>query len=145
MQTKRLFFLPVIVLALIALPACEKDKDEIPADTVTISGLTCSSAAFSGTATAGVTYNGVFTVPYIGGDGSEYKSDNGSSSIGVTGLSAILVPGTLAVGAGMLTYAVSGTPTAGGNASFNINFGGQSCIVSLPVTPSDNVPVPVPQ
>ncbi|MFN9114914.1 MAG: hypothetical protein ACK5XN_33045, partial [Bacteroidota bacterium] len=55
-------------------------------------------------------------------------------STGVTGLVATLAPGNLAVGAGSLTYSVSGTPSAVGTASFVLEFGGQSCTVNLGVS-----------
>ncbi|GAB3512866.1 hypothetical protein [Emticicia fontis] len=140
MKTIKLFGLGL--LALLGLQACEKEKEAVSVEPVTISNLTCPGAVFTGLAKAGVTYNGTFTVPYSGGDGSSYTSDNGVSSTGVTGLSAILVPGTLAVGSGMITYAVAGTPSAGGAASFVINFGGQSCTVAFPVSESPTAPEP---
>lgn len=139
MKTIKLYGLAV--LALLGFQACEKEK-EVSVNPVTVSELTCPGAVFSGVATAGVTYNGVFTVPYTGGDGSSYTSDNGVSSTGVMGLSAILVPGTLATGSGMITYAVAGTPKDGGTASFVINFGGRSCTVALPVSGSPTTPEP---
>jgi hypothetical protein len=139
MKTIKLFGLGA--LTMISLLACEKEK-EISAEPVTISDLTCPGAVFSGVATAGVTYNGVFTVPYTGGDGSSYTSDNGVSSTGVSGLSAILVPGTLATGSGMITYAVAGTPKEPGTASFVITFGGRSCTVAFPVSGSPTTPEP---
>ncbi len=140
MKTIKLFGL--VMLALLGLQACEKGQ-EVSMQPVTISELTCPGAIFSGVATAGVTYNGVFTVPYTGGDGSTYTSDNGVSSTGVFGLSAILVPGTLSTGSGMITYAVAGTPKDGGTASFIINFGGRSCTVAFPVSSSPMQPEPV--
>ncbi|RYU93203.1 hypothetical protein [Emticicia agri] len=140
MKTIKLIGLSLI--ALLGLQACDKEK-EVSVEPVTISDLTCPSAVFSGLATAGVTYNGVFTVPYTGGDGSSYTSDNGVSSTGVTGLSAILVPGTLAVGSGMVTYAVAGTPNSAGTAAFVINFGGRACTVAFPVAGSPATPEPV--
>lgn len=140
MKTIKLFGLGLITL--LSLQACEKEEESVSVEPVSISDLTCPSAVFSGLAKAGVTYNGVFTVPYSGGDGSSYTSDNGVSSTGVTGLSAVLVPGTLAVGSGMITYAVAGTPQTGGTASFVINFGGQSCTVAFPVSESPTTPDP---
>ncbi len=132
------------VLALFALQACEKEA-ELTDEPVSIAELTCPGAVFTGSATAGTTYNGVFTVPYNGGDGSTYSSNNGVSSTGVSGLSAILVPGTLARGSGMLTYSVAGTPGTVGIASFVINFGGQTCTVSMAVGGSPVEPQPVGQ
>jgi hypothetical protein len=138
MKTIKLFGLSLIIL--LGFQACEKEEENVSVEPVTISDLTCPGAVFSGLAKAGVTYTGTFTVPYSGGDGSSYTSDNGVSSTGVTGLSAVLVPGTLAVGSGMITYAVAGTPSSGGVASFIINFGGQSCTVAFPVSESPAAP-----
>lgn len=130
------------LVAFLTLQACEKEE-EIAGQTARVSELTCPGAVFTGTASAGATYNGVFTVPYNGGDGSNYSSDNGVPSTGVMGMSAILVPGTLANGSGMLTYSVAGTPQTGGMASFVINFGGQTCTVSMMVGGSPTQPQPV--
>lgn len=140
MKTIKLFGLGLVTL--MSFQACVKKGESVSVEPVTISDLTCPSAVFSAVAKAGVTYNGIFTVPYSGGDGSSYTSDNGVSSTGVTGLSAVLVPGTLAVGSGIITYAVGGTPQTGGTASFVINFGGQSCTVAFPVTESSVTPEP---
>jgi len=131
------------LFALLTFQACEKKEKDVSVEPVTISDLTCPGAVFSGVATAGVTYNGVFTVPYTGGDGSTYTSDNGVSSTGVMGMQAILVPGTLALGSGLITYGVTGTPATSGVASFVITFGGRSCTVAFPVSGSPITPNPV--
>lgn len=141
MKTLKLFCLGL--LALLTFQACEEKEKDVSVEPVVISDLTCPGAVFTGTATAGVTYNGVFTVPYTGGDGSTYTSDNGVSSTGVMGLQAILVPGTLAVGSGLITYGVTGTPATGGVASFVITFGGRSCTVAFPVAGSPITPNPL--
>lgn len=138
---KTIKILGLSLVAFLALQSCEKET-EISEQPARVSELTCPGAVFTGTASAGATYNGVFTVPYNGGDGSTYTSDNGVPSIGVMGLSAILVPGTLAAGSGMLTYSVAGTPQTGGMASFVINFGGQTCTVSMMVNGSPTEPGP---
>jgi hypothetical protein len=44
-----------------------------------------------------------------------------------------LQAGTLANGAGSLSYTISGTPTSTGNASFAISFGGQTCAFTVAV------------
>jgi hypothetical protein len=98
-----------------------------------VSTLTGSSTGFStGNATSGTTYSGTMTIPYSGGNGATYPTTT-INSTGVTGLTATLVAGTLASGAGNLTYNITGTPTAGDTAAFAITFGGQSCSASLPV------------
>ena len=101
--------------------------------TGSISSLDCSGATNSGTLTNGVAASGVSSViAYTGGDGG---SHNGQvvNSTGVTGLTATLTAGNFASGAGTLTYAITGTPTSSGNASFAINIGGQSCTLSRTV------------
>lgn len=101
--------------------------------TPTITALACGSGSFSATATVGVAYSATATVPYNGGNGVAYSAGTAIASTGVTGLTAILMPGTLASGTGNLSYAVSGTPSAVGTASFPISFGGQSCTLNLTV------------
>ena len=51
----------------------------------------------------------------------------------MTGLTATLSAGTLANGAGSLTYTITGTPTTSGTASFAITVGGQSCSFTVSV------------
>jgi hypothetical protein len=129
-----------IILLVSALPlftagifmACNKNDDSSNGN-ATITGLTCTSASFSASATTSVAYTGTATVPYTGGNAGAYSAGSAISSTGVTGLTATLQAGTLASGAGNLTYTVSGTPTSSGTASFTITFGGQSCSMSLTV------------
>jgi hypothetical protein len=100
---------------------------------IQVTAITCGSATFSaGNATSGTAYTGTITVPYTGGDGVGYPTTV-ITSTGVTGLTATLQAGTLAAGAGSLTYTVTGTPSSGGAALFALNFGSQSCSVNLPV------------
>jgi len=92
-----------------------------------VATLTCTTTQtgtlYVGTAASGVT----FTVPYTGGNGSAYNAGTAINSSGVTGLQATLVAGTLANGAGTLTYNVTGTPSGSGLATFNLTFGGANC------------------
>lgn len=98
----------------------------------TISGLTCGSATFSTVAfTSGAAYSGTATVPYTGGNAAAYGAGSSIASTGITGLTATLQAGTLANGAGNLTYTISGTPSGNGLATFALNFGGQSCSINL--------------
>jgi hypothetical protein len=100
----------------------------------TVTGL-CISTTFSpSSAFAASAFSGTATVGYTGGNGATYSAGSGISSTGVTGLTATLQAGTLATGAGNLTYSISGTPSAAGTATFAINFGGQSCSISIAVT-----------
>ena len=72
-------------------------------------------------------YNSIATLNYTGGNGLAYTSGSTLLSTGVTGLTAILQPGTLANGNGTLTYSISGTPSSSGSASFALSFGGYAC------------------
>ena len=105
--------------------------NNIPA--AALSTLNCVGATTTGTLTSGTTASGVITsVPYTGGNGGTYAAQ-AIASAGVTGLTANLAAGTLAVGAGNLVYTITGTPTASGTASFAITVGGQSCSFTLSV------------
>ena len=117
---------------IIVLSACKK-SDSSGSSSASVSALNCSSAIASATATANTAYSGTITIPYTGGNGVGYTTGTAISSTGVTGLTATLQSGTLASGSGNLTYAVSGTPTSSGTASFAITFGGQSCTLTLTV------------
>ncbi|GAB4041068.1 hypothetical protein GCM10028809_67270 [Spirosoma gilvum] len=99
-----------------------------------ITGLTCTSATFSTSAVSGTAYTATATVPYVGGNGGSYPVGSAIASSGVTGLNATLVSGNLANGAGSIVYNITGTPSAAGTANFALNFGGQTCTLSIPVT-----------
>jgi hypothetical protein len=96
----------------------------------TISSLNCAGATVSAGA-VGVAYSGNATIPYTGGNGGSYSTGYPIASTGVTGLTATLQAGTLTNGSGNITFAISGTPTTSGTASFAISFAGQNCILSL--------------
>ena len=99
-----------------------------------IATLDCAGATTTGTLTSGTAASGVSSsVPYTGGNGGSYAAQSVTST-GVTGLTAKLAAGSFATGAGSLTYTITGTPSAGGTASFAINIGGQSCTLSVSVT-----------
>ena len=101
--------------------------------TGTITALNCASSTNTGTLTAGTAASGVSSsVPYTVGNGGLHNGQTVTST-GITGLTAILTSGTFAVGAGSLTYTITGTPSAGGTASFALNIGGQTCILSRTV------------
>jgi uncharacterized protein (TIGR02145 family) len=78
------------------------------------------------------------SIPYTGGNAGGYTAQS-ISSTGVTGLTAYLSAGTLARGAGALTYTITGTPSARGTASFAISLGGRSCTLTRTVYPSGTV------
>ena len=101
--------------------------------TGTISALNCVGATTTETLNNGTAASGVSTtVPYTVGNGGVYSAQ-AVSSTGVLGLTATLSAGTLANGAGSLTYTITGTSTTSGTASFAITVGGQSCSFTVTV------------
>ena len=110
---------------------CLKDASAIPA---TLGAINCGSTSITGTLTSGTAASGVSaSVPYTGGNAGTYVAQNVSST-GVVGLTATLAAGSLANGAGSLTYTITGTPTTSGSASFAITLGGQSCAFTVSVS-----------
>ena len=100
----------------------------------TVSALNCNGFTQSGNLFSGQAATNVsVSVPYIGGNNGTYGGQT-ISSTGVTGLTATLISGTLANGNGTVSFAITGTPSAVGNATFAISLGGQSCNLVLPVT-----------
>ncbi len=85
-------------------------------------GSTTSDRIEVGQAVSGVNVS----VPYIGGNGGQYSGQVLTSS-GVTGLTATLAAGYLAEGAGNLTFAITGTASGQGAATFALSIGGQTC------------------
>jgi hypothetical protein len=101
--------------------------------TGTLSSLNCAGASITGSLTSGTAASGVSaSVPYTGGNGGSYAAQM-ITSTGVTGLTAILAAGSLANGSGSLSFAISGTPSTSGTASFALTIGGQSCTFTIPV------------
>ena len=99
----------------------------------TITALNCTSTTNTGTLVAGTAASGVSSsVPYTGGNGGAHNGQTVTST-GVTGLTATLTAGTFASGNGSLTYTITGTPSASGTASFALNIGGQTCILTQSV------------
>ncbi len=99
----------------------------------TVTALTCANTTYSAAATNGTAYTGTATVPYTGGNSMAYLAGTSIASTGVTGMTATLQAGTLTNGAGNLTYTITGTPGAAGNASFPLTFGGQTCNMTMTV------------
>ena len=128
----------VFIIAAFLSVSCE--KTEVATSSATVTALSCSAATFSATATASSAYTATATVPYTGGNGVAYVAGSAISSTGVTGLIATLTAATLTAGAGNATFAITGTPSAAGTASFAISVGGQSCSLSLPVTAATTTP-----
>jgi uncharacterized protein (TIGR02145 family) len=109
---------------------CIKDASAIPAavGTLNCGGATTAGNLFSGSVASNVSAS----VPYTGGNAGSYSAQSVSST-GVVGLTATLAAGSLANGAGSLTYTITGTPTTSGTASFAITVGGQSCSFTVSV------------
>ena len=131
-------FIKNFVAAFIVLAAvsCSKSSDTSGGGTTTpttasITALNCPAVSFNAVATANVAYSATATVPYSGGNAAAYAAGAAVTSTGVTGLTATLAAGTLASGTGNLSFAVSGTPSAAGTATFSVSFGGQTCSYGL--------------
>ncbi|WP_170947320.1 FISUMP domain-containing protein [Pseudomonas sp. Irchel 3E19] len=93
----------------------------------TITTLDCIGAAHTGSLTAGTAAAGVSSaLSYTGGNGGAHPGQVVTST-GVTGLTATLRAGDLAVGPGTVNYGIAGAASEGGRANFAIRLGGQSC------------------
>jgi hypothetical protein len=110
----------------------------------TVGSLTnCASPDTTGRLDLDVVASGVsISLDYTGGNAAEYTGASFASS-GVTGLTASLSSGTLALGSGTASFTISGTPTTAGTASFAVEIGGQSCTVSLTVSDATGGPLMV--
>ena len=98
-----------------------------------IGSLNCAGATFVGTLTQGTAASGVSSsVPYTLGNGGSHLGQVVTST-GVTGLTATLAAGTFANGNGSLNYTITGTPAGCGTASFVLNIGGRTCILTRTV------------
>lgn len=133
MKQKLLLPFFAAVLSIAVFIACKKRVNDTGTTSAAVTTLTCASTTFSATATINVAYSGTASIPYTGGNGVAYSAGTAIASTGVTGLNATLTAGTLASGAGNLSYTITGTPTSSGTALFAITFGGQSCSMSLVV------------
>ncbi|PCE62694.1 hypothetical protein [Sediminicola luteus] len=99
-----------------------------------ISGLNCNAANLNpANIYDGLVYNGTVRLPYTHGNGKVYTAGAPIASTGVSGLSLSLRAGNLANGPGELVFDLSGTAATAGAANFLINFGGQSCSVSVTI------------
>ena len=95
-----------------------------------INSLDCGTAINNGTLNQGVFASGVSSViSYTGGNGGSYNTTI-TASTGVTGLTATVVGGNFALGNGTLTYTITGSPSSGGNAVFELNIGGKTCTLT---------------
>ncbi|WP_048509139.1 hypothetical protein [Chryseobacterium sp. FH2] len=97
-----------------------------------ITAVTCASATNNGTLTKGINNSVTSSIPYTGGNGGSHGGQT-IASTGVTGLTATLAAGSFVTGNGTLTYTITGTPSAVGNANFAINIGGRTCTLTRAV------------
>ena len=103
----------------------------------TITSLNCATAVNAGLLTQGIAASNTSSVvPYSGGNGGVYNAQT-IPSTGVTGLTASITAGSFVIGAGSLTYIVTGTPASGGTASFVLNIGGKTCVLTRMVNVTD--------
>ena len=127
-------YLPIFLLIFSSIIyACKSTDTTVTPTTASITAITCSNAAFSAIPVNGTAFTGTATVPYTGGNGVAYSTGTAISSTGVSGLTATLSASSLVSGSGSLVYAITGTPTSVGTATFSISFGGQSCSIALTV------------
>ena len=104
-----------------------------------ITTMDCGGAIFSAIPYINLPYTATATITYTGGNGANYPfAGPPVQSIGVTGLTLVLQPGTLAIGNGYLTFSITGTPAATGTAYFNLDFAGANCILALNVQLASN-------
>jgi hypothetical protein len=102
-----------------------------------VASLNCSQIKVTGVLpNLGAYYGESVSLPYSGGNGGYYSSDESIVSTGVEGLSLLLISEALAIGDGVLTYSIAGIPKSEGIASFALNFGGQSCVLNVTVNGS---------
>ncbi|WP_335974148.1 hypothetical protein [Gaetbulibacter jejuensis] len=98
-----------------------------------IASLDCDNTIVNGTITENTSANNVsVTISYTNGDGGYYDSQTLNSS-GVSGLIATIDSGNFNSGDGNLSFNITGTPTSSGTAGFNINIGGQTCLLNINV------------
>ena len=111
---------------------CLKNESTTPSQPIqgSINSIGCDQARHVGELQVGSTASNVSSkIPYTGGNGGTHAGQSVSST-GITGLTATFSSGTFANGNDSLVYTISGTPSASGTASFEINIGGKTCTLS---------------
>ena len=130
-------YFPIFILIFsVIIYACKSTDNTVTPSSASVAALTCGSSTFSAIPANGTTFIGTASVPYTGGNGASYSVGSAISSTGVSGLTATLSASSLVSGSGNLVYAITGTPTSVGTATFPISFGGQSCNIALTVAAS---------
>ncbi len=134
MSRLKSYFPIFFLIFLVIIYACKSTNTTVTPSSASVTALTCGSATFSATPVNGTAFTGTASVPYTGGNGASYSAGSAIPSTGVSGLTATLSASSLVFGSGNLVYAITGTPTSVGTATFPISFGGQSCSIALTVT-----------
>lgn len=102
-----------------------------------VESLNCESASLSDLLIEDVSASGVsFGIEYTNGNGNSHLGQT-VSSLGVSGLTAQLIPGNFANGNGTLNYTISGIPGSTGWAEFEIVIGGQFCTAEVLVVSAE--------
>lgn len=102
-----------------------------------VESLDCSDAQTTENLIEGMALSsGSVSVDYSNGNGGNYTGKTFESS-GVEGISLVLSEGSFSSGGGALVFTMTGTPTSYGIATFNIDMGGQQCVLELVVFDSD--------
>jgi hypothetical protein len=95
--------------------------------------INTNNAVNNGVLNPGVAASNVSTTfNYTNGSGQTFFAQSVNST-GITGLTANLAAGTLAIGNGSITITISGIPTASGIASFTIMIGGNTFTFTINV------------
>jgi hypothetical protein len=106
--------------------------DDSPVLKAEISSLVCGSTSIvPNRYTSGISYEGVLTIPYLGGNGGTYE---GTAPQAVDhGLYMERIQDRLAIGGGEVMYRIFGTPTVSSpvTTAFNVEFLEKVCSVSI--------------
>ena len=106
---------------------------EIGSSIGSLNTINCAAARHAGTLKAGEEASGVFSkIPYTGNAGAH--GGQRVASTGVTGLVATLSAGNFLSSGDSLTYTITGVPSGAGTASFQLDIGGKSCVLTRTVT-----------
>lgn len=106
---------------------------EAAAPAPAVDGITCSAAFDPATITAGEIYSGTFVLNYTGGNNVAYPAQ----SFTTEGFTFTAPAGTLATGAGTVTYTVTAPASiTAGSKTLTIDFLGETCTKIVTVAPA---------
>ena len=101
-----------------------------PVFSINCAGATTEGTFYSGEGPISTTS----VIPYVGNLATAHTGQVVTST-GVTGLTATLAPGNFVIGDGTFNYAITGTPSGPGVASFAISMGMRSCTLTVTINP----------